>query len=279
MKHLLRASGMARSTFYYRIGGRPDKHASLCKQIEGIYSKHKGRYGYRRVWQTLRVAGLVINRKTVARLMRKMSLSGITPKRHYRSYKGEVGRIAPNVLNRDFAAAGPCEKLTTDISQFVIGDRKLYLSPVLDMWNGEVISYSISHSPNMALVMKMLKKAFRRMGAAASGALMHSDQGWHYQHAQYRRTLQEHGIIQSMSRKGNCLDNSVMENFFGLLKNEFYYVNHFADEQTFLKGLADYIKYYNNNRIKLRLNMSPVQYRQTYMNNMSMNMHTTNNIY
>lgn len=278
MKHLLRACGMARSTFYYRISERPDKHASLCKQIEGIYSKHKGRYGYRRVWQTLRVAGLVINRKTVARLMHKMSLFGITPKRHYRSYKGEVGKIAPNVLNRDFAAAGPCEKLTTDISQFVIGDRKLYLSPVLDMWNGEVISYSISHSPNMALVMKMLKKAFRRI-ESKPGMLLHSDQGWHYQHAQYRRTLQEHGIIQSMSRKGNCLDNSVMENFFGLLKNEFYYGNHFDDEQTFLKGIAEYINYYNNDRIKLRLNMSPVRYRQTYMNNMSMNMHTTNNIY
>ena len=269
---------MARSTFYYRIGERPDKHASLCKQIEGIYSKHKGRYGYRRVWQTLRVAGLLINRKTVARLMHKMSLFGITPKRHYRSYKGDVGKIAPNVLNRDFAASGPYEKLTTDISQFVIGDRKLYLSPVLDMWNGEIISYTVSHSPNLALVMKMLKKAFRRIGDR-SGTMLHSDQGWHYQHAHYQWALRERGIIQSMSRKGNCLDNSVMENFFGLLKNEFYYVNHFADEQTFLKGLADYIKYYNNDRIKLRLNMSPVQYRQTYMNNMSKNMHTSNNIY
>ena len=278
MKHLLRASGMARSTFYYRIGERLDKHAALSEQIRGIYSKHKGRYGYRRVWQTLRVAGLVINRKTVARLMRKMSLFGITPKRHYRSYKGDVGKIAPNVLNRDFAAAGPYKKLTTDISQFVIGDRKLYLSPVLDMWNGEIISYTISHSPNLALVMKMLKKAFRRIGDT-SGTMMHSDQGWHYQHAHYQWALREHGITQSMSRKGNCLDNSVMENFFGLLKNEFYYVNHFDDEQTFQKGLADYIKYYNNDRIKLRLNMSPVQYRQTYMNNMSMNMHTTNNIY
>lgn len=185
MKHLLRASGMARSTFYYRIGERPDKHASLCKQIECVYRKHKGRYGYRRVWQTLRVDGLTINRKTVARLMRKMSLFGITPKRHYRSYKGDVGKIAPNVLNRNFAAAGPYEKLTTDISQFVIGDRKLYLSPVLDMWNGEIISYTVSHSPNLALVMKMLKKAFRRMGDT-SGTMLHSDQGWHYQHAHYQ---------------------------------------------------------------------------------------------
>lgn len=279
MKHLLRASGMARSTFYYRISERPDKHASLCKQIEGVYRKHKGRYGYRRVYQTLRANGLIINRKTVARLMHKMSLFGITPKRHYRSYKGDVGKIAPNILNREFRADGPCRKLTTDISQFVIGDRKLYLSPILDMWNGEVISYTISHSPNLALVMKMLKKAFRRIGTTREGVLLHSDQGWHYQHAHYQCALREHGIIQSMSRKGNCLDNSVMENFFGLLKNEFYYVNQFSDEQNFLKALAEYIRYYNNDRIKLRLNMSPIQYRQNYMNNMSMNMHTINNIY
>jgi putative transposase len=263
LKHLLKAAGMARSTFYYRISERPDKYASIKDQIRRIYEKNKGRYGCRRVWQTLRVAGLVINRKKVARLMRIMSLAGITPKRHYRSYKGEVGRIADNVLNRDFTAAKPCQKLTTDISQFVVNGVKLYLSPVLDMWNGEVISYAISHSPNMALVMKMLKKAFRRI-ESAEDALLHSDQGWHYQHAQYQLALREHGITQSMSRKGNCLDNSMMENFFGLLKNEFYYANHFSDEQTFLKGLAQYIKYYNNDRIKLRLSMSPVQYRQIY---------------
>ena len=274
---------MARSTFYYRISERPDKHASLCEQIEGVYRKHKGRYGYRRVCQTLRADGLVINRKTVARLMCRMSLFGITPKCHYRSYKGDVGKTAPNVLNRNFTAAGPYEKLTTDISQFVISDRKLYLSPVMDLWNGEIISYTVSHSPNLALVMNMLKKAFRRMGDT-SGTMLHSDQGWYYQHAHYQWALREHGITQSMSRKGNCLDNSVMENFFGLLKNEFYYVNHFDDEQTFLKGLAEYIKYYNNDRIKLRLNMSPVRYRQNDMNNMarnnmSRNRHTANNIY
>lgn len=282
MKHLLKAAGMARSTFYYRISERPDKYATVKERIRSVYEKHKGRYGCRRVCQTLRADGLVINRKTVARLMRMMSLAGITPKRHYRSYKGEVGRIAANVLNRDFAADRPCQKLTTDISQFVVNGVKLYLSPVLDMWNGEIISYTISHSPNMELVMKMLKKAFRRM-EPAENALLHSDQGWQYQHAQYQLALKQHGIKQSMSRKGNCLDNSMMENFFGLLKNEFYYVSHFADEQTFLKGLDEYISYYNNDRIKLRLSMSPVQYRQLYMDNMSMNMQqilpTVNNYY
>ena len=251
---------MARSTFYYRISVRPDKHASLCERIDGIYRRHKGRYGYRRVCETLRAEGVVVNRKTDARLMRRMSLSGITPKRHYHSYKGEVGRIAPNVLDRDFAAAGPCEKLTTDISQFVIGGCKLYLSPVLDMWNGEIISYAVSRSPDMALVMKMLKKAFRRMRDTA-GTLLHSDQGWHYQHTQYQHMLKDKGIVQSMSRKGNCLDNSVMENFFGMMKNELLYVNHFDSMDDFKRQLADYIDYYNNKRIKLKLKMSPVQYR------------------
>ena len=278
MKHLLKAAGMARSTFYYRLSERPDKYASVKDQIRRIYQKNKGRYGCRRVWQTLRVAGLVINRKTVARLMRKMSLAGITAKRKYHSYKGEVGRIAPNVIDRNFTAERPCLKLTTDISQFVINGVKLYLSPILDMWNGEIVSYTISHSPNMELVMKMLRRAFRRM-VKTENVVLHSDQGWQYQHAQYQLALKQHGITQSMSRKGNCLDNSMMENFFGLLKNEFYYANHFADEQTFLKGLAEYINYYNNDRIKLRLSMSPVQYRQEYTNNMSMNTQIVNNIY
>ena len=134
---------MARSTYYYRLSERPDKYASVKEEIRRIYSENKGRYGCRRVWQSLRIAGWVINRKTVARLMHMMSLFGITPKRHYRSYKGAVGKIAPNILNREFRADGPCRKLTTDISQFVIGDRKLYLSPILDMWNGEVISYTV----------------------------------------------------------------------------------------------------------------------------------------
>jgi putative transposase len=261
LKHLLKAAGMARSTFYYRLSERPDKYASVKDQIRRIYEKNKGRYGCRRVWQTLRVTGLVINRKTVARLMRKMSLAGITAKRKYHSYKGEVGRIAPNVIDRNFTAERPCSKLTTDISQFVINGVKLYLSPILDMWNGEIVSYTISHSPNMELVMKMLRRAFRRM-MKTENVILHSDQGWQYQHAQYQLALKQHGITQSMSRKGNCLDNSMMENFLGLLKNEFYYANHFDDEQTFLKGLADYIKYYNNDRIKLRLSMSPVQYRR-----------------
>jgi putative transposase len=278
LKHLLKAAGMARSTFYYRLSERPDKYASVKDQIRRIYEKHKGRYGCRRVWQTLRVAGLVINRKTVARLMRKMSLAGITAKRKYHSYKGEVGRIAPNVIDRNFTAERPCLKLTTDISQFVINGVKLYLSPILDMWNGEIVCYTISHSPNMELVMKMLRRAFRRM-VKTENVILHSDQGWQYQHAQYQLALKQHGITQSMSRKGNCLDNSMMENFFGLLKNEFYYANHFADEQTFLKGLADYINYYNHDRIKLRLSMSPVQYRQEYTNNMSMNTQIVNNIY
>ena len=277
MKHLLKAAGMARSTFYYRLSERPDKYASVKDQIRRIYEQNKGRYGCRRVWQALRFTGLVINRKTVARLMRKMSLMGLTRKRHYHSYKGEVGHIAPNVIDRDFTAERPCLKLTTDISQFVINGVKLYLSPILDMWNGEIVCYTISHSPNMELVMKMLRRAFRRM-VKTENVILHSDQGWQYQHAQYQLALKQHGITQSMSRKGNCLDNSIMENFFGLLKNEFYYANHFDDEQTFLKGLADYIKYYNNDRIKLRLSMSPVQYRHEYTNNISMNTQIVNNI-
>ena len=156
------------------------------------------------------------------------------------SYKGEVGRVAPNVLQRDFTASAPMMKWATDVSQITIGNCKCYLSPILDLFNGEVVSYTISDSPNLKMVIDMLRKAFRRK-KNLNGLLLHSDQGWHYQHIHYQHMLKQRGIVQSMSRKGNCLDNSVMENFFGLMKNELLYVNHFDSMDDFKRQLADYI--------------------------------------
>ena len=193
-------------------------------------------------------------------LMKGMGLKGVRKKRAYHSYKGEVGRVAPNVLQRDFTASAPMMKWATDVSQITIGNCKCYLSPILDLFNGEVVSYTISDSPNLKMVIDMLRKAFRRK-KNLNGLLLHSDQGWHYQHIHYQHMLKQRGIVQSMSRKGNCLDNSVMENFFGLMKNELLYVNHFDNIDDFKSQLADYIDYYNNKRIKLKLKMSPVQYR------------------
>ena len=254
---------MARSTYYYYLKQKEkDKYESEKKDILEIYNAHKGRYGYRRICSELRAKGYTINHKTVLKLMKSLNLRGKQSKNgKYHSYKGEVGKVADNLLHRDFHADKPFEKLTTDITEFKIGDEKVYLSPVLDMFNREIISYSISTSPNLQQVRDMLNGLFEKLPADAR-PLFHSDQGWQYQHAEYQRLLAEHNITQSMSRKGNCMDNGIMENFFGRLKVEMYYGEKFESPRGFIEKLEEYIHYYNNERISLKLKgMSPVQYR------------------
>jgi len=205
--------------------------------------------------------GYVINHKTVQRLMGILGLKCMVRIKKYRSYKGMVGKVAPNIINRDFHAQKPNEKWATDITEFSLFGRKLYLSPILDMYNGEIISYNISERPILGQVLDMLDKAFDKT-VSTEGLILHSDQGWQYQHAQYQERLSAKGIIQSMSRKGNCLDNAVMENFFGLLKSELIYLKNFHDFDEFVIELEEYISYYNNQRIKSKLKgLSPVQYR------------------
>ena len=196
--------------------------------------------------------------------MKEEGLKNVRRRNKYRSYKGEVGKTAPNILDRDFGTTAPNRKWTTDVTQINIGMDKCYLSPILDMYNGEIVSYTISDHPDLKMVMDMLEKAFvaREVGV---GLMLHSDQGWHYQHRSYQKSLQDHKIVQSMSRKGNCLDNAMMENFFGIMKSELLYPNTFRDMEHFKQELRKYISYYNNDRIKLRLKgMSPVQYRTHY---------------
>lgn len=179
----------------------------------------------------------------------------------YRSYKGQVGKIAPNIIDRDFTAEAPNCKWATDVTQIKIGSVKLYLSPILDMFNGEIISYNISRKPDMEQIYDMLDKVFIRFDSL-DRFILHSDQGWQYQHYGYRKRLEEHHIVQSMSRKGNCLDNAMAENFFGIMKFELLYAENFESPEVFIKALDKYIEYYNNKRIKARLNgKSPVQYR------------------
>ena len=260
---MLQLSGVARSTFYYYLKHQDvDKYKVERQEILDIFSANKGRYGYRRILTVLKNKGYVINHKTVLKLMNSLNLRGKQRKNgKYHSYKGEVGKIAENLLHRDFRANKPFEKLTTDITEFKIGDEKVYLSPVLDMFNREIISYSISTSPNLQQIRDMLTSLFKKLPNDAR-PLFHSDQGWQYQHAEYQKLLREHNIIQSMSRKGNCMDNGIMENFFGRLKVEMYYGEKFESPEGFIKKLEEYIHYYNNERISLKLKgMSPVQYR------------------
>lgn len=263
VKELLKLAGIPRSTYYYWVNtfDRPDKDAELKTLIQAIYHEHKGRYGYRRIKDELKNRGHKVNHKKVQRLMNELGLKSIVRMKKYRSYKGDVGKAAPNILDRNFHAEKPNEKWVTDITEFKLFGEKLYLSPMLDLFNGEIITYTIGSRPKYSLVKTMLDQAFERL-LDGDKLLIHSDQGWHYRMPQYQHALNENNITQSMSRKGNCYDNAVMENFFGILKSEFLYTQEFGSIEQFKQELAKYINYYNHKRIKAKLKgLSPVQYR------------------
>ncbi len=205
--------------------------------------------------------GYKINHKTILKLLNELGLKCLVRLKKYRSYKGECGKIAPNILKRDFTATAPMLKWATDVSEFSLFGTKCYLSPIIDLFNGEIISYNITSRPTYDLVGDMLDKACENL-PQATGLIIHSDQGWHYQMKQYRNKLISKGITQSMSRKGNCLDNAVIENFFGILKTELLYLQKFESMEHFIDELKEYIDYYNNKRIKYKLKgLSPIQFR------------------
>jgi transposase InsO family protein len=260
---LLRAAGLSRSTFYYHAkrAGKADKYADLKARIHSIFEQHKGRYGYRRITATLRQTGKPVNHKTVQRLMGRLQLKSLVRIKRYKSYKGSIGKVAPNVLQRRFDAARPNQKWVTDVTEFKVGDEKLYLSPVMDLYNGEIVAYETARRPAFEMVGNMLKKALLRL-EKHDRPVVHSDQGWQYQIPRYRSLLASKSLPQSMSRKGNCLDNAAMESFFATLKSEFFYLNKFTSIEELRAGLKRYINYYNHDRIKLKLKgLSPVQYR------------------
>ena len=261
---LLEIAQLPRATFYYHLKRltKADKYAQTKEEIKVIYHENKGRYGYRRITTALHNRGIHLNHKTVQRLMKQLGLIYRVRIKKYRSYKGEVGKIAPNLLNRDFHAEKPNQKWVTDVTEFSLFGQKVYLSPILDLHDGYLVSYSISDRPVLSMVTTMLNKAFERI-PDGTGLILHSDQGWQYQHKQYQRMLREKGIQQSMSRKGNCLDNAVMENFFGLLKSELLYLQEFESMEHFKRELLDYLDYYNNRRIKAKLKgLPPAIHRQ-----------------
>ena len=239
-----------------------DKYAEAKEEITSIYHRNKGRYGYRRITAALHNSGIHLNHKTVQRLMKQLGLVCLVRMKKYRSYKGEVGKTAPNLLNRDFHAEKPNQKWVTDVTEFSLFGKKLYLSPILDLYSSYLVSYTISERPALSMVTTMLKKAFETIPDKIN-LILHSDQGWQYQHRQYQQMLKRKGIRQSMSRKGNCLDNAVVENFFGLLKSELLYLQKFDSMEHFKQELIDYLDYYNNRRIKAKLKgLPPAIHRQ-----------------
>ena len=267
---------LAKSTYMYwqqRLD-RPNKDEQVEKKILET-RKDNPNYGYRRITATLRKQGLLINKKKVQRLVQKLKLqvtSFSRKTRKYSSYKGTIGKVADNKINRKFKVERPYTQISTDTTEFKYLEKekngnyqvkKLYLNPYLDMYNGEIISYEISKQPTLKPILKALDKAIEITSANKKERIFHSDQGWAYQVKQYTSKLEAEGITQSMSRKGNCLDNSPMENFFGILKQEIYYGKKFYSYEELKETIEEYIEYYNNDRIKEKLGyLSPVEYRE-----------------
>ena len=255
---LLETAHLARSTYYYQLKQLDghDKDKEIKGEIQEIYYEHKGNYGYRRITLELRNRGFVVNHKKVQRLMKILGLSAqIRRKRKYSSYQGEVGKKADNLIQRQFEASKPMEKCYTDVTEFAIPNstQKLYLSPVLDGFNSEIIAYNLSTSPNLEQVKAMLDQAFTE--EHYENTILHSDQGWQYQHQYYHQFLEDKGIQPSMSRKGNSPDNGMMESFFGILKSEMFYgyEKTFHSLEQLEQAIVGYIDYYNNKRIKVKL--------------------------
>lgn len=262
LKDLLLVAQLPRSTFYYQKGALQaiDKHADVKARIQAIFERHKGRYGYRRIVSALRTEGRHLNHKTVRRLMQTLGLHCRTRSKRYRAFRGEMGLAAPNLLARKFDAPHPGQKWVTDVTEFKVHGRRLYLSPIMDLYNGEIVAFETSTRPLFNMIETMLKKAFVRV--RQPGLILHSDQGWQYRMSQYHHLLKANKITQSMSRRGNCLDNASMESFFAILKSELYHVEMFESVEHLQAEIAEYIRYYNHERIKLKLGgLSPVDYR------------------
>ncbi|WP_106422464.1 IS3-like element IS1397 family transposase, partial [Escherichia coli] len=251
---LLKAAGLARSTLYYQLSLQKakDKYADVKQLIASIFHEHRGCYGYRRIHCELQKRGLKFSGKTVRKLMQQLGLKSPVRLKKYRSYRGNMGLTAENILQRQFKAEAPCEKWVTDITEFRAGGQKLYLSPILDLFNGEIVAWETACRPTEELVKRMLNKGLESL-AEGEKPLLHSDQGWHYRIKSYQSALADRGLVQSMSRKGNCLDNAVMENFFGHLKEEMYYRRDYRNVEELENAVNEYITYWNQKRIKLSL--------------------------
>lgn len=261
---LLSIAGLARSTFFYhqkRFDQKPDPYEQVRPRIREIFTDSRECYGHRKIWAVLVKEGITIAKKTVLRLMQEMNIKTKVRRKRYNSHRGTVGTIAGNVLNREFTAEEPNEKWVSDVTEFAVADRKLYLSPVIDLFDTSVVSYSMSTSPNTALTNKSLTNACQGLRPGQK-PLVHTDQGFQYQHVSWAAILTKHGATPSMSRKGNCWDNAMAENFFGQLKSEMFYLQKFDSVEDLKDAIDEYIHWYNFERISMRLGgLAPMEYR------------------
>ena len=266
LARLLDYFALKRSTYYENIKVRKDKYKDIKQKILEIYNKSNKKKGYRWINADLRKQGIIINHKTVLRLMQQLGIKSIVRAKKYNSYAGATsGTPVANILNRNFSTTGINQKWTTDVTEFKVCGRRIYLSGIMDMHSKELIAHTVSFSPNMKLIMRMIKSAFRLTGNP-KGVIIQSDQGWQYRHISYKRFLKRMKAVQSMSRKGNCLDNAVIENFWGTLKTEWFYLTKFHSVEQFLEQLENQIHYYNYERDSSVLNYrTPVEVRMMNM--------------
>ena len=281
----MKVSGVPKSTYFYyksekHLSAENKRHArdeKILSIIKPVFEYHKSRYGSRRIILACKDELKEYNHKTIERVMSQNGLKAKQGKNgKYHSYKGDNGELKENLLlhkeidsktnktkyMRDFSTTGPNQKWTTDVSQFNVCGKKVYLSPILDMYDHSIIAYDISLIPNFEQTKRMIDRAFESQ-SNLEGLIFHSDQGWQYQMKPYQKWLEEKGILQSFSRKGNCMDNSLMENFFGIMKNEMYYGYVYNSVEELIEAMEEYIRYYNEERINLkRKGLSPLQYRQ-----------------
>ena len=280
-------AGLSKSTYeYYKsskhinsLHSRALKEDKILSIVVPIFTHHKKRYGVKRVILAAKDKLQGINHKTIERVMSENNLKAIQGNNgKYHSYKGDNGESKENLLLqisnnkqiRNFNPTHSNEIWTTDVSEFKYPGGKLYLSPIFDMYDQSIISYDISTSPDFTQTKRMIDKAFSE-NSNLEGLIFHSDQGWQYQHKAYQKWLKDKGIKQSFSRKGNCMDNSPMENFFGIMKNEMYYGYTYNTKEELLTAMKEYIAYYNNERINIkRKGLSPLAYRLESFNQLSL---------
>ena len=268
LNDLLKMTGMPKSSYFYQKEAqtRPDKYAGLRTETKEVFSESQGRYGYRRVHAEFKSKGTIVSEKVVRRIMEEEQLVvTCKKKRKYSSYKGEISPAVENVVARDFHADTPNTKWLTDLTEFHIPAGKVYLSPIIDCFDGMAVSWTIGISPDAELVNTMLDDAICNL-TDGEHPIVHSDRGCHYRWPDWISRMENAGLTRSMSKKGCSPDNSACEGFFGRLKNEMFYYRSWKDVSInqFIDEIDSYLRWYNEKRIKMSLGaMSPVAYRRS----------------
>ena len=268
LHQLLKCLCMAKSSYYYQraVMKQSDKYAEIRIRIKIIFQENRNCYGYWRIHGELKKIGITVSEKIVRRIMKEEHLTVPTKRmKKYSSYKGEITPEVDNIINRDFHAEQPNTKWLTDITEFAIPAGKVYLSPVIDCFDGMVVKWNIGTTPDSILVNKMLEDAIGTL-LPSEHPLVHTDRGCHYRWTGWIERMQAAGLTRSMSKKGCSPDNAACEGFFGRLKNEMFYGRSWVgvSMDDFINEINSYIEWYNTKRIKQSLGyMSPAEYRHS----------------